>query len=176
MRRTRGGRNGRHGGNLAADVVKGAIAGAAGVWAMDRVGWWLWDQQDSAVLQQEREARVEGMDPAHVLANRAAEAVGTSLSPRQPHPAGIGVHYAIGMAPAMGYAALRHRVAGLDAGRGLLYGLGLFLLVDEGVVPALGLGAAPTEYPWQAHARGLVTHLVLGLVTDTVLDVLNQVA
>ncbi|MBA2245932.1 MAG: hypothetical protein H0W11_13330, partial [Gemmatimonadetes bacterium] len=59
MRRASSGRNGRHGGNLAADVVKGAIAGAAGVWAMDRVGWWLWDQQDSAVLQQEREARVE---------------------------------------------------------------------------------------------------------------------
>ncbi len=74
------------------------------------------------------------------------------------------------------YAPLRRRIEGLDAGRGLLYGLGLFLLVDEGVVPALGLGAGPTEYPWQAHARGLVTHLVLGLVTDTVLDVLDQVA
>ncbi|HEV2129782.1 MAG TPA: DUF1440 domain-containing protein [Longimicrobiaceae bacterium] len=175
MRRLRRGRNGTDGGNLAADVVKGAIAGAAGVWAMDRVGWWLWDREDPAALQQEREARVEGMDPAHVMANRAAEAVGTSLEPRQPHPAGIGVHYGIGMMPAMLYAPLRRQIPGLDAGRGLLYGLGLFVLVDEGVVPALGLGGGPTEYPWQAHARGLVTHLVLGLVTDTVLDVLDQV-
>jgi hypothetical protein len=46
--------------------------------------------------------------------------------------------------------------------------------VDEGVVPALGLGGGPAEYPWQAHARGLATHLILGAVTDGVLDVMDR--
>lgn len=156
------------------EVVKGAVAGAVGVWAMDQVGWYMYNREAPEVLQQEQEARVEGMDPAHVAANRVADAVGTTLTPRQPHPAGIGVHYGLGVMPAMLYGPLRHRVEGLDAGHGLLYGLGLFLAMDEIVAPALGLAAGPTEYPWQAHARGLVSHLVLGVVTDVVLDVLDR--
>jgi uncharacterized membrane protein YagU involved in acid resistance len=114
------------------------------------------------------------MDPAHVVANRVADAVGRPLSPKQPHPAGIAVHYGIGMGPAMAYAALRGRWPALRAGRGLAYGLGLFLAVDEGVVPALGLASGPGAYPWQAHARGLVTHLALGVVTDATFSALDR--
>ena len=157
-------------------MVKGAIAGALGVWVMDKVGWWMWNREDPKALQREREARPAGLDPAHVVANRVAEAADTSLGRPQPHPAGIGVHYAIGVAPAMLYAPLRRRIKGLGAGHGLLYGLGLFLVVDEAVVPALGLSGGPADYPWQAHARGLATHLVLGVVTDGVLDLLDGVA
>ena len=161
-------------GDLALDLVKGAIAGAAAVWAMDRLGWALWDREDPATLARERAARVEGMDPAHVFANRVADAVGHPLHPRQPHPAGVAVHYAIGMAPAMAYAALRRRSPALATGGGLAYGLGLFLAVDEAMVPALGLASGPAAYPWQAHARGLVSHLALGVVTDAALDALDS--
>lgn len=59
---------------------------------------------------------------------------------------------------------------------GLLYGLELFLVQDEGLNPILGTSGGPTEYPWQAHARGLVGHLVLGAVTHATLNVLDQVA
>lgn len=156
------------------EVVKGAVAGAVGVWAMDQVGWYMYNREAPEVLQREQEARVEEMDPAHVAANRVADAVGTTLTPRQPHPAGIGVHYGLGVMPAMLYGPLRHRVEGLDAGHGLLYGLGLFLAMDEIVAPALGLAAGPTEYPWQAHARGLVSHLVLGVVTHATLELLER--
>jgi hypothetical protein len=159
---------------LPLDLLKGAAAGAVAVWAMDRLGWMLWDREDPAALARERAARVEGMDPAHVLANRVADAVGRPLHPRQPHPAGVAVHYAIGMGPAVAYAALRRRWPALRAGRGLAYGLGLFLAVDEGLVPALGLASGPTAYPWQAHGRGLVSHLVLGAVTDAALDALDR--
>ena len=160
--------------DLPLDLLKGAVAGAVAVWAMDRLGWALWNREDPAALARERAARVEGMDPAHVLANRVADAVGRPLQPRQPHPAGIAVHYGIGMAPAMAYAALRRQTPALRTGRGLAYGLGMFLLVDEGVVPALGLASGPAAYPWQAHARGLVTHLLLGVATDVTLDVLDR--
>ncbi len=176
MGRRSGKRNGRGNGDLLADVVKGAIAGAVGVWAMDKVTWWMWDREDPSALQQERAARPEGLDPAHVIANRAAEAVGTELTPKQPHPAGIAVHYGLGIMPAMLYAPLRHRVRWLDVGGGLLYGLGLFLVEDEGMNPLLGTSGRPTEYPWQAHARGLVGHLVLGAATHVTLELLDQVA
>ena len=55
--------------------------------------------------------------------------------------------------------------------RGLLYGLGPFLLEDELANPVAGFAAGPTAYPWQAHARGFVAHLVYGVVTDTVLNI-----
>ena len=97
-------------------------------------------------------------------------------SPPQPHPAGIAVHYALGVLPGALYAPLRRRLGGLGAGRGLLYGLGLFLVNDELLAPALGLASGPTAYPWQAHARGLAEHLVLGAATDAVLGAADRIA
>ena len=102
--------------------------------------------------------------------------MGTELVPRQPHPAGIAVHYALGVVPGALYGALRNRVGGVGAAGGLLYGLGLFLVEDEGLNPLLGTSGKPTEYPWQAHARGLVGHLVLGAAMNTTLNVLDAVA
>lgn len=168
-------RRGR-GGSVLGDVVKGAIAGAVGTWAMDKVGWYMYHREDPDALQREHEARVEAKDPAHVIANRVARGVGESLHPEQPHPAGIAVHYGLGVAPAMLYAPLRSRLPALGAAGGLLYGLGLFLVVDEGMAPALGAASGPMEYPWQAHARGLVSHLVLGAATHATLEVLDAVA
>lgn len=166
-------RNVRGGRSPLTGALKGAVAGAAGVWVMDQVGWWMWDREDPRALRQEERARVGGMDPAHVIANRVAGAMGTRLVPRQPHPAGIAVHYAIGVMPAMIYAPLRRQIPGLGGARGLLYGLALFLAVDEALTPVLGVAGGPSEYPWQAHARGLATHLILGAVTDGVLDLLD---
>lgn len=170
----RNGSNSRRNGDVIGNMVKGAIAGAVGVWALDKVTWALWDREDPAKLDQEFEARPGGLDPAHVMANRAAEALGKELTPKQPHPAGIAVHYALGIMPGALYGAFRHRLPEIGAGRGLLLGLGLFLIQDEGLNPLLGTSGRPTEYPWQAHARGLVGHLVLGAVTDVTLDVLDQ--
>lgn len=167
-------RNGEQNGDLAGDVVKGAIAGAVGVWAMDKVVEWMWDREDPTKRRQEEEARPEGLDPAHVMANRAAEAGGTELAPKQPHPAGIAAHYALGVVPGAAYGALRNHISGVGAAGGLLYGLGVFLLHDELANPLLGTSGRPTEYPRGAHARGLVGHLVLGVVTDAALDVLDR--
>ncbi len=164
-----------HDDNMAASVVKGAISGAVGVWVMDQVGWGMYLREDPQALRQEQMARVGGKDVAHVAANKLAHAVGADLSPEQPHPAGISIHYALGVLPGALYGPLRKRVNGLGAGRGLVYGLGLFLVNDELLAPVLGLASGPTAYPWQAHVRGLVSHLVLGVVTDALCDVLDQV-
>lgn len=175
MGKQNGKRNGADTGDLVTDALKGAIAGAIGVWAMDKVIWAMWDRTDPAKLQQEREARPGGLDPAHVIANRAAEAVGTELTPKQPHPAGIGVHYGLGIMPAAAYGVLRHRVPAITAAGGMLYGLGIFLVEDEGVNPILGTSGGPTEYPMEAHVRGLVGHLVLGAGTHASLKLMDQV-
>ncbi|MEW5927170.1 MAG: DUF1440 domain-containing protein [Gemmatimonadota bacterium] len=165
----------RGNGDIVGDAMKGALAGAVGVWAMDKVTWWMWDREDPRALRREREARPEGLDPAHVIANRVAGAMGRELTPEQPHPAGIGVHYGLGIMPGAAYGVLRGRVPAVGAAGGLLYGLALSLVEDEGIAPALGLAGRPTEYPPQAHVRGLVGHLVLGAATHATLDLLDRV-
>ena len=155
------------------DIIFGAAAGALGVWAMDRLDWALWDRQPEAVRRRIEEVRPGGLDPAHAIAHRAAAALGHHLTPAQPHPAGLAVHYAAGALPAVAYALARRRIPLLAAGGGLLYGLGAFLLEDEIGGPATGFAAPPQAYPWQAHARGLVAHLLYGLVVESALRLLS---
>ncbi len=162
------------GGSVAMDLFKGAVAGAVGVIALDYITWFMWDREDPAALERERAARPGGLDPAHAMANQVAEMTGRELTPRQPHPAGIVAHYGLGVVPGALYGALRHRVDKVGIGRGLLFGLGAFLINDELTGPMLGSAGKPTEYPWQAHARGLIGHLAYGAVTDATLDVFDR--
>lgn len=161
--------------NIVGDLVKGAIAGAAAVWVMDRIGWQMYLNEDAEAFLQEKEAQVDGKYVAHVAASKMANAAGIDRTPDQEYRAGKVVHYMLGMMPGAAYAALRNRVSGVGAGRGLLYGFMLFAIEDEGIAPALGLASGPRVYPWQAHSRGLVSHLVLGAATHAALDVLDQI-
>ncbi len=163
----------RTSGTLAGDLTKGAAAGAVAVWIMDRLDWWMVEHEDQRAWRRTQEVRPNHQDPAHNMAGMVAEAVGLER-PGQPHPAGIAVHYAVGMVPAALYAANRKHLPGGVVSRGLLYGLALFLVEDEVLNPALGMAAAPQKYPWQAHARGLVAHLALGLATEAALAALDR--
>ena len=160
------------GDQVAWGMLKGAVAGAVATFVMDRVDWRLYDLEPEASRRRTWAVRPEHKDPAHVIASRASEALGTGPIP-QHHPAGLAVHYAIGIAPAAIYGALRERVPGVGAGRGLGYGLAMFVLEDEVANPAAGFAAPPQKYPWQPHVRGLVSHLVYGFVTDLVLRALS---
>jgi hypothetical protein len=73
----------------------------------------------------------------------------------------------LGIMPGAVYGALRDRAPYVGAGRDGLRGLALFLVQDEGLNALLGLSGPPRRYPWQAHARGLVAHVVYGVVTAT---------
>jgi uncharacterized membrane protein YagU involved in acid resistance len=46
----------------------------------------------------------------------------------------------------------------------------MFLIEDEVINPLIGAAAPPQDYPWQAHARGLVSHLVLGVAIEALLS------
>ncbi len=110
-----------------------------------------------------------------MIANTLAHALGTKLGPHKPHehPAGLVVHYALGIAPAALYSAFRGRTSLLSAGRGSLFGLGLFLIQDEGLNTFLGVAADPRRYPWQAHVRGLIAPLLFGITVDTTLNLMR---
>lgn len=163
-------------GDLGEALLKGTVAGVAASVALDRLDWYMWDHLDPETRQQTRSVRPDGLDPGHVVARKIARAMGTDIEPKgrdNQHPAGVAVHFAIGMAPALAYAAMRDRTPALTAGCGTLFGLGLFLVQDEGMNTVSGLGAKPREYPWQAHARGLIAHLVYGAVLEGAMRLLD---
>jgi len=162
-------------GKPVAGALKGAIAGAVGVWLMDLVSTAMYDQEDLVAREREEAARVKGKDPASVAAGRLGQAAGAPLTAVSEGQVATAIHYALGVVPGAVYGALRPHLGGSGAARGLAYGAVLFLLNDETMGPALGLAAGPTAYPWQAHARGLTAHLVLGVATDAVLDGLDRV-
>jgi hypothetical protein len=159
--------------NIAADLAKGALAGAAGTWAMDRVDWLLYDMEPEEARRRTQRVRPGGLDPAHVIANEAAKLAGRELRPRQPHPAGVAIHYGVGIGPAAAYAAARDRRHTPNWARGALLGIGAWLIADEGFTQATGIAARPWDYPWQSHARSLAAHVVYGLVTEATLAALD---
>jgi hypothetical protein len=163
--------------NTMNNALKGAIAGAIGVWVMDRLDWFAFDHEDAQARRRTEEVRPAGLDPAHVAASKAANMMGTELHPAQPHPAGVAIHYALGIGPGAIYGALRNRLPVKSQSQDFLYGiglgLGLFLVQDEGLNQFMGLSGKQKDYPWQAHARGLAAHLTLGLVANAVLNLLN---
>lgn len=166
-------RNSQEEGGLRSALL-GAAAGAAGVWVLDRVDWFLYNRENEATRQRTQSVRPVGLDPAHLAANKVAGALGRTLSPRQPHPAGMAVHYGIGIAPAAIYGAVRHRLPELGGARGALFGLSLFVLQDEGLNSLTGLSARQRDYPWQDHARGFAAHLAFGMTVDALLGAMDK--
>lgn len=160
----------------AVTALMGAAAGAVGVWCLDRADWFMWNHEDPDARARTESVRPGGEPPAQAMVTNLEERLGTSLSPRQHGYASSAVHYGIGIGPAAAYALFRDELP-IQPGvaRGAAYGLGVFLLQDEVLNTVTGLGAKPGEYPWQAHARGLVAHLVYGIATEMTLNFMESV-
>ena len=157
-----------------AAALDGAIAGAVGVVAMDLVAWPMYRGESRRARARERRAWVEGKWANHVAASKVARLFGIELCGKRQFIAGETVHYLMGIVPGMLYGVLRRRAPIVGTGRGLLYGFALYALVDEIGAPLLGIASGPRKYPWQAHLRGLVSHLVMGGVTHAALDALER--
>lgn len=158
------------GAELATTALIGAAAGTVGTVVLDKVDWFLWDREDPASKQRTQAVRPHGKPPADVLVERAEETIGVEVDEATNQKLGVATHYAIGIAPAVGYALFRDRLPVQGVARGALYGLGLWAMQDEVLNSVTGLGARPQQYPWQAHARGLAAHLAYGVATELALN------
>ena len=154
-------------------ALMGAVAGAVAVWAMDRVDWFMWRRVDPRARAQTTRVRPGCEPPSHALVSKMECFAGLKPTERQHDLAGNITHYAIGVAPAAGYALMREKLPGRGVSRGVVYGLSLFLVQDEAMNSLSGLAAKPSAYPWQAHARGLVAHLVYGVTTELLLNAME---
>jgi hypothetical protein len=155
------------------EIVKGAVAGAAGTWAMNRTTTWLYERESPEARERENDAR-GGQSAYATAAESLAARAGVELAESQKSTAASGIHWLTGLFAGTTYAALRRSWPEVAAGAGTLYGGGFFLVMDELMNPALGLTPGPRRFPWQTHARGLAGHLVFGIVNDTALRVLDR--
>jgi hypothetical protein len=159
--------------SILGDALRGAIAGAAATWLMDLVTTGLASAQSEESKEQEKAAQPNGQSSVANLLDRVQATTGVQLDDSTRSMAASAVHYGLGAVPGALYGVFRRRVPVLAAGRGLLYGLLVFGLNDELMNTELGLAGPYGAYPLETHWRGLVGHGVLGVATDTGLDLLG---
>lgn len=169
------GRRKRNGGDVAGDLVKGALAGVFATWAMGQATTYLYEHESKPARRAEDEAR-GGRTAYGVAAEKTAGAAGVELSDEQRQRTGSAIHWVLGAGGGAAYGLLRHRLPGASRGAGLLFGTAFWLVIDEGANYALRLTPGPAAFPWQTHARGLAGHLVFGLCAHAALEALDAAA
>ena len=144
-----------------ATVGLGTLAGYVGTKAMEPVSSALYNLEPAAARQQEDAVRLG--DPYDIAAQKTAALFGVTLSDGQQKLLSLVFHYGLGMGWGVTYPLLRQYTALGPVAAGLLSGVTMSLLVDEGLTPALGFSAPNAAYPLATHARGFVAHLAYGL-------------
>lgn len=84
------------------------------------------------------------------------------------------VHFGYGIAQGGVYGVLRGSAVGPDVQGGAVFGTALWLLGDELGIPLLGLSQGPTAYPVNQHIHRFAAHLVYGLTTSAVTQLLHR--
>ncbi len=162
-------------GDVLTDAALGALAGVAATAAMGPLTTYLAKRQpESAKRQEKAVAERLGAPPTVKVAEKAAAAVGTSLPARRRPLAGNVVHYGFGTFWGAALGALAARWRTLPPGTGVALGILLWMSIDEGALPALGLAGKAREYPRETHVRGLAGHLLYGVVLDRSLALLRS--
>lgn len=147
------------GAKLLRGALAGAVAGAAGSFAMDR--------SQAAV------SALSSSDDDEPATQQAADAIGEQLTgsdvPEADKPlAGQAIHYALGVGLGVAYAVAAEFRPAVTKGYGTAFGIGTATLLDQGAVPAVGLG----DPPWKAGPATTIyayaSHLVFGGMTELV--------
>jgi hypothetical protein len=159
--------------SLLGDATRGAIAGAAATWAMDQVTTVMLAIQAPEVTAQEEAARPGGKSSVTNLVDKVEAETGLMVPPRRRALVEQVVHYALGAIPGAVYGVCRRWIPFARSGSGLFYGLGVFALNDEYMNTKLGLASTPRAYPPETHLRGLAGHAVLGVATETGIQLLG---
>lgn len=107
--------------------------------------------------------------PATVkVANSAPKIVtGNRLDTSYWPAAGSAVHYGFGMLAASAYGATAEFRPAVTRWRGAAFGIGAATLVDQILVPVFGFARPPWRYTIATHAYGYASHIVFGLLTET---------
>lgn len=176
-------------GSLMDGIIAGSLAGVAGALAMNmfqrvaaRAGGGR--EAGDATIGIPRTGR--GPQPAQALGNasddstaRVANAVTSSIgytlsTAREKQMAGEFVHLAFGAINGAVYGAAVEMNPRMRAVAGVPFGLAVWALADEGIVPALGLKRSPRETSIGLHAYSFASHMVYGAATELVRSAIRR--
>jgi uncharacterized membrane protein YagU involved in acid resistance len=152
-------------------VLLSSAAGYGATEVMDRVTTALYDRQSEE--SREREKQVQPEPAVRVLVKKVAEASHTEVNQEQVKRLGALVHRSMGIGGAY--------VAGVLLARGwravpagMAAGMMIWIVFDEGLNYVLGLTAPSTEFPREAHVRGLLGHMAYGAALGGLLAVARR--
>lgn len=140
---------------------------------MDKVTTGLCEAQPPEVTKLEAAGRPNGKSSVANLVDRVEEATGLTLPATRRPAIEYAIHYALGIVPGALYGVVRRYLPFARLGRGLAFGLALFAVNDEFLNMKLGLAGPIEAYPPETHLRGLAGHAVLGVGTETGIQLLG---
>lgn len=156
-------------------ILIGLIAGLAASWTMNRFQaiWSEWPaHNDAKKKERQLEESSSNNENQYDATVKAAAAVSEGLFEHQLTPAEKKiarpvVHYAVSGLGGIVYCLASEFFPEVTRGFGLPYGTAFWLVVDEGMVPLLGLAKGPTQYSLSTHAYALASHLVFGATAES---------
>jgi uncharacterized membrane protein YagU involved in acid resistance len=126
---------------------------------MDKVSTFGYQLEDESTRRYEENLRHREYPP-EVLAGKLAKTFqGIEQDRETRHWRSTVIHREYGIFWGGVFGGLRDRVPLVGMTCGVAFGLGLWLIGDEVLMPAMGLTPPSTEFPWQNHARAAANHL-----------------
>ena len=104
-------------------------------------------------------------EPPTILAEKIA---GRSLEQDTRITATETIHWSFGAAAGAAYGAIAEYYPPITERNGANFGMTLMALTHHSALPALGLAAEPEEQTAREKSSEVVTHVVFGVVTETV--------
>ena len=172
--------------NPEAEIWKGVAAGVAAglvgtifmtgfMGLCEKSGEFVKEEFEDRSRRQQQEQRGEQEPPTDKVASDLSKNIfQRELEGDTKRLAGNAVHYGFGAAIGGIYGALAELYPALTTGHGTLYGSTVWLGADELALPALGYTPSPQERAMSEHIYGASSHVVYGLVTETVRGALRN--
>jgi putative membrane protein len=86
-----------------------------------------------------------------------------------------GIHWGMGALTGAAYGVMAELYPSVTSKGGSTFGLALMTVTHEGALPALGLSAPPQEMEGRERRSEMATHIVYGVVCETVRNLLRRV-
>ena len=86
-----------------------------------------------------------------------------------------GIHWGFGALTGAAYGMMAELYPSVTSKGGSTFGLTLMTVTHEGALPALGLSAAPEDQEGRERRSEMATHIVYGVVCETVRNLVRRV-
>lgn len=151
-------------------LVAGLVATQVTNLAQNPLKWVTPDHVD----RQEKKVRPDASSSL-AASKKLTETLDLSPSQREQELLGQAIHFVTGIGWGPVYGLLRRYVGLKPISAALVTGGSMSLILDEALVPALGLSAPNNHYPAFTRIRGLAAHLVFGAAVAVVAEGLGRI-